>query len=59
MPNIFIFNTKLKHKQEEKMSNKNIIYTRNYIDTVNTISPITSQFIFENKERTGKVAWKQ
>ena len=48
---------KLKHKQEEKMSNKNIIYTRNYIDAVNTISPITSQFIFENKERTGKVAW--
>lgn len=41
------------------MSNKNIIYTRNYIDTVNTISPITSQFIFENKERKGKVAWKQ
>ena len=41
------------------MSNTNIIYTRNYIDTVNTISPITSQFIFENKERTGKVAWKQ
>ena len=32
------------------MSNKNIIYTRNYIDTVNTISPITSQFIFENKD---------
>lgn len=58
MPNIFIFDIKLKYiNNEEKMSNKNIIYTRNYIDTVNTISPITSQFIFENKERTGKVAW--
>ena len=47
----FIFDTKLKYiNNEEKMSNKNIIYTRNYIDTVNTISPITSQFIFENKD---------
>lgn len=35
------------------MNNKNIVYNKNYIETVNTITPITSQFIFENKE--GKV----
>lgn len=30
--------------------NKNINYNKNYIETVNTITPIVAQFIFENKE---------
>lgn len=37
------------------MKNKNINYTRNYIETVNTITPITSQLIFVNKEGQVKV----